>query len=348
MAETLECYLTYRNDTDTVDRRKNCIIILLVVLFVLPWFFCACVQKQAPAESDSDLDRINRSFVIGYCLNNIEDVFQIQILDAVKEAVLEAGGEIEISNADDDIVKQRNQVAYFAARKVDGLIVVPINEESAATTTAIAQDEGVPLCYINRNPYPNKNLIPKGVYVVSSEEVVAGRLQADYLGKLLHGGGNIVILLGPLDQQAAVERVRGNKEVLQERYPEIVVLAEASAEWQRDKAFTIMMNWLKQYGKQISAVIASNDEMAIGAIQALDYSGIDNVIVVGVDATIEGKVAIQQGTMVATVLQDAEGQGKTAARVIIDAIYGKEHNSLNIIPFDIIDKAVLDRMEIEE
>jgi|GEM_PF-236644 len=333
---------------DILLGRNNNILSLLLILLVLPWFCCACLQKQQPVQSSSETDGSKRRFVIGYCLNSIDDVFQIQIVDAVKEAVIAAGGEIEVSNADDDIVKQQNQVAYFATRKVDGLIVVPINEEAAVTTTTIAQNEGIPLCYINRNPYSDINAIPKGVYIVSSEEVVAGRLQADYLGKLLHGEGNIVMLLGTLDQQAAVERLRGNKEILQEKYPKIAVLAEASAYWQRDKAFAIMREWLKQYGKQISAVIASNDEMALGAIKALDYAGVGNVIVVGVDATIEGKAAIQQGTMAATVLQDAEVQGKIAAGVIIDAIYGKEADRLNIVPLDIIDKAALDRMEREE
>lgn len=321
--------------------RKSSFIRLIVVVMMLG-FASSCSQKTAEMPA---VDGAKRPFLIGYCLNSIDDVFQIQVLDAVKKAVVEAGGTIEISNADNDVTKQRNQVASFTARKVDGLIVVPINEETVTTSTAIAQNAGIPLCYINRNPYSDTAVIPRGVYVVSSEESLAGRLQAAYLGTLVNGQGKIVILMGPQDQRAAVERFRGNKEALQAEYPDITILTAVPADWQRTKAFSIMEAIIDEYGMQLSAVLANNDEMAIGAIKALKASGREGVVVVGMDGTIEGKAAIQAGQMAGTVLQDSEMQGKTAAEIIIDVIHGKERSNVTITPVRIIDKGSLASME---
>lgn len=302
---------------------------------------CSCVPKENTTGT-ADKNMLNKRFVIGYCINNIDDVFQVQVLDAVKAAITEAGGELEISNAEDDPVKQHNQVSNFANRNIDGLIVVLVDAAAASSITDIAIGAGIPLCYVNRNPFEGKEYtMPDGVYFAGSEEIIAGRLQADYAGKQLKGQGNVAILMGLLENTGSHERTKGNKEIFAEKYPDINVIAVKSAGWQRDKAFTITRQLIKSYGKNLDAILANNDEMAIGAIKALHELGADNVLVFGIDGTTEGKAAVQQGKMIAPIFQDAKGQGESAAKVIMEAMQGNKSRKISLVPFRLIDKQSL-------
>lgn len=300
---------------------------------------CGCNRKNTKTVDAAE--QSEGRFVIGYCINSISDVFQIQVVDAVKTSIIAAGGSIKVLSADNSAVKQRNQAGHFAETRVDGLIVVPVDTDCAAAVAAIAHDAGIPLCFVNRNPYEDINSIPDGVYVVGSEENILGRLQADYAGKTLNGRGNVGILMGPAGQEASRERTKGNKEVFHENYPEITVLVEETADWDRQRAITVTNRWLKLYGKQLTAILANNDEMALGAIAALHETGNEHILVFGIDATIEGKAAVRQGKMRATVLQNAEQQGQLAAQIIIDAVSGKESKKLNRVPFQLIDEEIL-------
>ncbi|MEL3907085.1 MAG: substrate-binding domain-containing protein [Treponema sp.] len=329
-----------------VYKKKNQRFRLLQAAFLL--FLCCCAgcvlscsgQEQA-AESTVE-NAGSRRFMIGYCINNINDVFQVQILDAVKAAVIEAGGEIEISNADEDSLKQRNQVSNFIERRVDGLIVVPVDASAAAVITDIVHLAGIPLCYVNRNPFQGKeHTMPDGVYFAGSEQIIAGRLQADYAGKLLNGRGNVAILTGVADDTGTVERTKGNKEIFAEKYPNITIVAEESAGLQGTRISAIIRRWLEVYGKELNAILANSDEIAGGVIQALYSAGADHILVLGIDGTIEGKAAVQQGKMAATVFQDAESQGVSAAKIIVDAIQGKHGTKISLVPFRLLDKITL-------
>lgn len=308
----------------------------------------SCSGQEQTAENTGESPN-GRRFIVGYCINTINDVFQVQILDAVKAAVIEAGGEIEISNADEDSLKQRNQVSSFVERRVDGLIVVPVDASAAAVITDIVHLAGIPLCYVNRNPFQGKeHTMPDGVYFAGSEQVIAGRLQADYAGKLLNGRGAVAILTGVAEDTGTVERTKGNKEIFAEKYPDITIVAEESAGLQGNRIAEVVRRWLEVYGKDLHAILTNSDEIAGGVIQALYSAGADHILVFGIDGTIEGKAAVQQGKMAATVFQDAESQGIGAAKIIVDAIHGKHGTKISLVPFQLVDKITLILQEAQQ
>lgn len=309
------------------------------------WILCiatvlllgSCSEKTTKTEQDAGTKK--SGFTIGYCINNLNDTFQTYILEAAKEAITAAGGQLEVTDATEDTIKQQDQVNSFIAKGVDGLIVVPVDTSSMDAITNAASGAGIPLCYVNRNPFAGKeDKMPAGVYYVGSQEIVAGRLQGERVGELLNGKGGVAILVGILGNEGALKRTEGNKEVLAEKYPEITVLAEQTANWQRDQAVTVTENWITTYGKQLNAILANNDEMALGAIKALEAASRKDVFVLGVDATLDGKAAVQLGTMAATVFQDANGQGGGAAKVMIEKIKGGNPEKITWIPFQLIDK----------
>jgi len=184
-----------------------------------------CTKKEAvaPQASETKTD----GFTVGYCINNLNDTFQTYILEAAKTAITEAGGQIEVNDATEDTIKQQDQVNSFIAKGVKGLIVVPVDTSSMDAITNAARNAGIPLCYVNRNPFAGKeDSMPDGVYYVGSQEIVAGRLQGERVGELLQGKGGVAILVGILGNEGALKRTEGNKEVLASKYPEITVLAE--------------------------------------------------------------------------------------------------------------------------
>lgn len=297
----------------------------------------SCTGKQAAEEQKTETKK--NGFTVGYCINNLNDTFQTYILEAAKEEIVAAGGRVEVTDATEDNIKQQDQVNSFIAKGVDGLIVVPVDTSSMDAITNAAASAGIPLCYVNRNPFAGKeDRMPDGVYYVGSQEIVAGRLQGERIGELLNGQGGVAILVGILGNEGALKRTEGNKEVLAEKYPGITVLAEQTANWQRDQAVTVTENWITTYGNQLNAILANNDEMALGAIKALEAAGRTDVFVLGVDATLDGRSAVQMGTMAATVFQDAKGQGGGAAKVIVNKVKGGSPEKITWIPFQLVDK----------
>ena len=144
---------------------------------------------------------------------------------------------------------------------------------------------------------------------------------------------------GYLGQGAQIKRAAGAKKVLT-KYPNIKVLAEQTAEWDRAKAMTLMENWIQSYGNKINAVFAHNDEMGMGALQALEQAGLKKqVILVSIDAISDALQAVKDGRLDATIFQDANGQGKGAIE-LADKIIKKEKPTENkiFIPFNLVTK----------
>jgi inositol transport system substrate-binding protein len=129
---------------------------------------------------------------------------------------------------------------------------------------------GIPPVYVNLGPDKGEKLPPK-VAVVVSDHVVSGRLEMEALAKCMHNKGNVAIMLGELASNATQERTDRNEEIIA-KHPDIKIVEEQPANYLRNQAIDLMNNWMTG-GKQIDAVVANNDEMAIGAIFALQQAG---------------------------------------------------------------------------
>ena len=217
------------------------------------------------------------------------------------------GVQLQFEDARADVVKQLSQVENFISQKVDAIIVNPVDTASTARISKSAVEAGIPLVYVNRRP--DQKDLPKGVAAVTSNDEEAGRLQMQYIADKLGGKGNIVILLGDLANNSTTNRTKGVKEVLA-KYPDIKIEQEQTGSWLRDRGMTLVNDWLTQ-GRAFNAVLANNDEMAIGAAMALKSAGTKpgSVLIAGVDGTPDGLNAISKGEMTVSVFQDAKGQG---------------------------------------
>ena len=146
-----------------------------------------------------------------------------------------------------------------------------------------------------------------------------------------------------MGQSAQLKRDRGAREVLA-KHPGLHLLAEQTAEWDRAKAVTLMENWLQTDGDKISAVFAQNDEMAMGALLAIEQAKKkDQIIVVGVDAIADALQAVKSGRLDATVFQDAAGQGGLAVQLAAKLARKQPVEPETYIPFQLVTKENVER-----
>lgn len=248
---------------------------------------------------------------IGVSMSQFDDTYLTNVREHMdkqaKSYPKSDGVQLQFEDARADVVKQLSQVENFISQKVDAIIVNPVDTASTARISKAAIEAGIPLVYVNRRP--DQADLPKGVAAVTSNDEEAGRLQMQYIADKLGGKGKIVILLGDLANNSTTNRTKGVKEILA-KYPGIKIEQEQSGVWLRDKGMTLVNDWLTQ-GREFDAVLANNDEMAIGAAMALKSAGTKpgSVLIAGVDGTPDGLSAISKGEMTVSVFQDAKGQG---------------------------------------
>jgi inositol transport system substrate-binding protein len=254
------------------------------------------------------------------------------------------GVSVQIADAQDDISRQLSQVQNFIANGVDAIIVNPVDTSATVAITKAAADAGVPLVYVNRQPIDVDKLGPKAAFVASNE-AESGTLETKEICKLLDGKGSILVIEGQLRNQAAVQRTKDIHEVIST--PEctgIKIIAEQTAEWDRTKGQNLMTNWLSK-GMKFDAVVSNNDEMAIGALQAMKSAGIDTqkAVVGGIDATQDALASMKAGDLKVTVFQDAAGQGKGAVDMALALAAGKSVDKKVYIPFQLVTPANMDQ-----
>ena len=242
------------------------------------------------------------------------------------------GVQLQFEDARADVVKQLSQVENFISQKVDAIIVNPVDTASTKNIINAATKAGIPLVFVNRRP--DQKDLPKDVVAVTSDDVEAGKLQMQYIAEKLGGKGKIVILLGDLANNSTTNRTKGVKEVLA-KYPDIKIEQEQTGIWLRDKGMTLVNDWLTQ-GREFNAVLANNDEMAIGASMALKSAGKKGVLIAGVDGTPDGLNAITKGDMTVSAFQDAKGQADKSVETARKMAKNEPIEQNVVIPFQLI------------
>ena len=256
---------------------------------------------------------------------------------------------VQIEDAGNDVAKQLDQVKNFIASKVDAIIVNPVDTSATQAITDAAAAAHIPLVYVNRQPI-NVDTLPDGQAFVASNEADSGTLETKEVCRLLKAAGkdkgaNILVMQGELSNQAAVQRTKDIHDVI--ATPDCAfmkIVQEQTANWQRDQAQNLMTNWLSS-GIKYDAVIANNDEMAIGAIQAMKAAGVDpsKTIVAGVDATQDALAEMAAGNLKATVFQDAAGQGHGAVDAALKLMKKQPVEKKVYVPFQLVTPANMDK-----
>ncbi|NKM83966.1 substrate-binding domain-containing protein [Rhizobium laguerreae] len=281
----------------------------------------SAAHAQTIGVSMSDLDKFRTALLNGVVSHG-------QTISGLKLVTESAKGDNEL---------QKKQVQQFVADKVDAIIVAVSDGDLGPQMTKMAADAGMPLVYINNVP-SNLLDLPDNQVVVASNEKDSGTLETKQVCALLKGKGRVVVLMGEPFHAAARARTQDISDVI--ATPEckgLQIVERQAAYWSSDYADQQMQEWLSA-GVKFDAVIANNDEMALGAIRAMKKAGMPmkDVVVAGVDATDDALAAMVAGDLDVTILQSAVGQGAAAVDAAVKLIRKEKVPRENNVPFELV------------
>ena len=281
--------------------------------------------------------------MIGVSMQSFDNNFQTLLREGLQARALEVKGtDVQVEDAQTDISRQLSQINNFIAAGVDAIILTLADASAAPGITQAAQKANIPLVYLNLEP-GNVGQLPDKQAYVGSRETDAGTQAAQAACDLLKKAGKdsnaqVYILMGDLAHQASRDRTSSFKDTLAAGDCKGVTIAdEQSAAWTRTNAMDMTTNWITA-GQPIDVVYANNDEMALGAIQALKSAGVsmDDVIVIGIDATQDALAAMAAGDLDATVFQNAKAQSASAIDAAVALAGGKPVEKQVMVPFELV------------
>ena len=295
--------------------RKGFILALILVLAAVS---CSCAEEVK----------------IGACIYRFSDAFMLRFRNAMAEEAEKAGVSLTLADSQNDQTTQDGQVDEFIANGVNVLIINPVDRMASQGIIDKAKAANIPVVFINREPAEEMLASYEKAYYVGAKPeesgTEAGELIAAYFkahpeaDKNKDGKLQFILLKGENGHQDMIARSKYSVEALQAAGVNPVEIASAIANWDKLQAMNIMNAFIMSIGPEnIEAVIANNDEMALGAVEALkasDYNKGDPAMyipVVGVDANASALDAMDRGEMLGTVLNDADGQGSAAVKLAV-------------------------------
>ena len=268
----------------------------------------------------------------GVTIEKFNDVFMRYALDQLTDEAAKNGIDVVTGDAKGDPNEQLKIVENFITLGVDAILIHVVDQTIAPTISKECLAAKIPLVYFNRKPDDSALTMGK-VVAVASPELVAGNLEGEFVAKKLGGKGNVAILMGTMGTAPQIGRTQGTKDVIA-KYPGMKVVREQTANFARPDAVTVVENWLAGDVK-IDAIVANNDEMALGAVLVLEEKKMkDKVIVTGVDATSDALKFIADKRLDMTVFQNGGAQGRGAVQTALKLIKHQNVPLFTAIPFE--------------
>lgn len=334
-------------------KRVKLSVLLLVFVLVLS-LLAGCSQKsggptEAPKESTSTAKEETPSTskdtattekkLIGFCVADADDQWLSYLFDEAKKFA-EENPEFEFlfGDGENDLAKQTAVIENWIAQGVDAIVVNPYDSESTGSFIDKCHAAGVKIISVNR-PLANQEAADGGCYGDSKQ---SGVLLMEVLAERLGGKGKIAIFVGEPSHEAAIKRTEGFKEVIA-KYPDMEVVFEQSGHWNRAEGQKLMEDIMAS-GLEVDCIASNNDEMAIGALLALQQAVNTDILVGGIDASPDALQYLGPDSQyVATVFQDAHGQAYGSLGMAVSLLKGEQIEKEKLIPYELVTPDLKDK-----
>ncbi len=287
-------------------------IVSMAIMLCMMFCLAGCNAITIDGEGEAAENAGNGS--IGLSVSTLNNPFFVSLAEGAEEAAEKAGVKLAVADAGDDSAKQQNDIEDLISRNVSVLIVNPVDSDAVAPAVQNAVSLGIKVISVDR--------VVNGVDVdcqIASDNVAGAKVATEYLIEQIGEGAKVAELQGVPGASATIDRGAGFHEAADEV---LDVAASQSANFERAEGMSVMENIL-QSEPELKGVFAHNDEMALGALQAIAASKTD-IKVVGFDATDDAVNEVKAGKMTATVAQKPELMGETAILTAIKLIAGEE------------------------
>jgi ribose transport system substrate-binding protein len=301
----------------------------LLILSIIMIIAAGCSTKAPGSDKESGGDSAGKQdekVKIGLSISTLNNPFFVSLKDGAQKAADAEGAELVVVDAQNDSAKQVSDVEDLIQRGIDVLLINPTDSSAVSSAIESANKENIPVITVDRSA--------EGGEVVShiaSDNVAGGQMAGEFILEQLGNKGKVVELEGIPGSSAARERGEGFHKAV-DSVDGIEVVAKQAADFDRAKGLSVMENIL-QANKDIQAIFAHNDEMALGAIEALEAAGIKGVIVVGFDATDDAVKAVEDKKMAATIAQKPEEIGQKSVETALKVKAGEKVDEF--IPVDL-------------
>ncbi|MDQ7093141.1 ribose ABC transporter substrate-binding protein RbsB [Desulfosporosinus sp. PR] len=311
-----------------MKRKHGLWMMMLVIVMAVSLIGCGTTQSSL---ENKDAAKPAEKVTIGFSVSTLNNPFFVTLKDGADKAAKAAGADLVVVDAGDNTAKQISDIEDLIQKKVNVLLINPTDSAAVVSAVESANKANIPVITVDRASNGGKV-----VSHIASDNVKGGSMAADYILKALNNKGNIVELQGTAGTSAASDRGKGFHSVVDGK-DGVKVVASQPADFDRAKGLSVMENIL-QGNKDIQAVFAQNDEMALGALSAIQAAGKNNILVVGFDATDDAVKAVKDGKMAATIAQKPDLIGKTAVETAMKVAKGEKVDASIPVALELITK----------
>jgi len=282
--------------------KKACTVLRSLVLALLVGLAgCGPAQRPTPIPAATNKPRKTYAdIIVGFAQLGAESEWRVANTKSIQDTAAKLGVELRFTDAQQKQENQIQAVRSFIIQRVDVIGISPIVETGWEEVFQEAKAAGIPIILVDR-----KADVPSDLYVtyMGSDFLEEGRRSARTLAQIVNGRANIVELVGTVGSAPAIDRYNGFREVLKD-YPDMKIIDSQSGDFTVAKGKEVMEAFLKAHGREITAVFAHNDDMALGAIQAIEAYGLRpgvDIKIVSVDAAHGAFEAMIAGKLNATI-----------------------------------------------
>lgn len=300
------------------------IITMLMVLTLSLGALAGCASKEGNKDSSKDSKKI------GLIVSTLNNPFFVDLKEGAEAKAKELGYELIVLDSQNDPAKEVSNMEDISTKGVSLILLNTVDSDSAAATVQIANNASIPVVTLDRASNGGKVETH-----IASDNIAGGKMAGEYIVEQLGGEGNIVELEGIAGSSAARDRGEGFAQGI--KGSNLKTVSKQTADFDRTKGLSVMENIL-QGNKDIKAVFAQNDEMALGAQKALADAGMKDVLIVGFDATDDAVKAVEEGTMAATIAQQPKLIGSLGIETAIKILDGQNVDEFIPVELQLVTK----------
>lgn len=296
-------------------------------MFLLGACGSATLEGEQSDESEKVAEISPDEMTIGLSISTLNNPFFGQLQEGVEDKAEENGTTVRTVDAQDDTATQINGIDDLIQQGVDVLLINPVDSDAITPAIESANAAGIPVITLDRSSEGGEV-----VTLIASDNVQGGEMAAEHIVELVGEKAKVVQLEGTPGASAANERGEGFNNVANEK---LDVVDSQSANFSRSEGLTVMENLL-QSNSDIDAVFAQNDEMALGAIEAIEAAGLEDIVVVGFDGNEDAIAQIEEGRLDATVAQQPYEMGSLAVQAAYDYVSGEKVENIISSPLELM------------
>lgn len=273
---------------------------------------------------------------IGFSISTLTNPFFVSMEEGINQAQEELGVEVLFADASDDANTQANDILNFISQGVSVAVLNPTDGQAIVSSVTALNDAGIPVITVDRSAEEGEV-----VAHIGTDNVTAGEITAKTLFEAIGRSGKIAILEGVPGASSSIDRGTGFDNVLKD-YPDIEVVATQTANYQRAEGLSVTQNILQAHS-DLNAILSMNDEMALGAVEAIGAAGKEGeVLTIGIDGGADAIQAVADGTLVATIAQQSALMGSTSIEQALKVANGESIDAEQPIDVVVIDESNVD------